>query len=369
MIDKTRESPWKRGVVAIVSLWLLQLLGCAGMFTTKHYPQYQWEADPWIVKEEQTGRKRFQVESFTLKPTGARTALVSGRVIEYAFEVITVETRKVYPYGRSHPRIEYEKGRVLKTEWVRRIPSQLVITNPYGPNTAASVLESGIFEAVVTCDEPYFFQRPPRPDNPYRAVFQYANRSKFELIPELAPVDRPDKYTGYTYDKKPGHDYTGHLLGPLSVWGYDVDWDRVREFVSDYFPRMDFEVKDKITRLPVSPTVRVTGVSVPSREALKQRFSHEFKEDSIVGKALSYVPQYLQKGETMEVNAQAFSFQAIAGVSYKVETIHGNYYYFTANISAAAGKNYSKVILLVEKGSKIRVEGVKEGEGGEIVDK
>ena len=61
-------------------------------------------------------------------------------------------------------------------------------------------------------------------------------------------------------------------------------------------------------------------------------------------------------------------FRAPLNSDYRVQSYHGEYFYFSGMVSADEWPRTSKTVLLVEKGAKIRVEDVKEGEGGEIVD-
>ena len=72
-------------------------------------------------------------------------------------------------------------------------------------------------------------------------------------------------------------------------------------------------------------------------------------------------------GKTKTDNAQSISFNGLLNHQYKIETVHGEYYYFRGFIKTSSNQPMNKSVLLIEKGSKVRVQNIKEGEGGILV--
>ena len=66
--------------------------------------------------------------------------------------------------------------------------------------------------------------------------------------------------------------------------------------------------------------------------------------------------------------SQSIHFMAWVGAKYRIEAVHGEYNYFRDFVSPSSSEPLNKTVLLVEKGEKIRMQGVREGEGGSMVD-
>jgi hypothetical protein len=60
---------------------------------------------------------------------------------------------------------------------------------------------------------------------------------------------------------------------------------------------------------------------------------------------------------------------AVVGTKYHVETVIGTHYYYSEFFTPGNCDAISKTLLLVDTGSKVRVEEAKDGEGGAMVDK
>ena len=72
-------------------------------------------------------------------------------------------------------------------------------------------------------------------------------------------------------------------------------------------------------------------------------------------------------GKTKTDNSQSISFNGLLNHQYKIETVHGEYYYFKGFIKPSSKQPMNKSVLVIEKGSKVRVQNIKEGEGGILV--
>ena len=73
---------------------------------------------------------------------------------------------------------------------------------------------------------------------------------------------------------------------------------------------------------------------------------------------------FLVKGQVKREDAQVISFAARVGGKYRVEMVHGEYLYFTDFIEPKSVAPMSSTILLIEAGEKVRVQKIRESEGG-----
>lgn len=250
-----------------------------------------------------------------------------------------------------------QKKSEISTSPGRVVPSELdiVIQLGSGQVTAKTQPDSatGDFTARLTSDG---FRRPGRLPSSYHLA-KYRTVGMSVGIRSL-PASGGDHGYLPTFRSDP-------MLKEFLV---EPDWDKVKGFVQTRTPTVYLSVQDKVTRLPVSANIRITGSQVATRDDLKRMFSDEFRDDRVVDQAMTWAPSFLEQGEKREENAQSLSFVAASGSTYRLETTHGKYYYFSGFLKAEPAPKIEKLILLIEKGAKLRVENVKEGEGGELVD-
>jgi len=146
-----------------------------------------------------------------------------------------------------------------------------------------------------------------------------------------------------------------------------VDKKSVRDFVDSHINSHIFPItisaRDQVTRMLVSPNIVVECIYSPN---VKDMLREEFTDSETLTYALKCVDRFLQKGQSTKTRGQVISFPAYAGARYRIRSYDPNYHHLQVVITADQ-KNPRKSILLVEKGTKIRVDNTKEGVG-DIID-
>ncbi len=274
----------------------------------------------------------FVVSDLEINRLGPHKIAIFGRVTRCSYMVTQSGTAKTRPW----------------------MPTELRITNPVGDDTTATVSPDGKFSAAIRLDDKYFYGSVPRSEIPSRYFFPYHYRSPKSL--SLRPKNPPKGV------------YFSSVSAPLKVSWVDVDWDKVERYVKGKTTYITLNVKDKVTHLPVSPTITVTGDNVASRVAVQNILASEFCDREVARESMKWLSDYLEQSEAKDRHGKSISFRALVGATYKIETVHGQYYYFRNFLRPTEVPEVNKTILLIEKGSKIRVEDVKEGEGGVLVD-
>ena len=158
-----------------------------------------------------------------------------------------------------------------------------------------------------------------------------------------------------------------------------MDIDKAKSYAQTYAKtklcQISLSFKEQVTRRNVSPQITITPIGIPSYENcvtdLRENLQSEFAGDEDLTKlgmdsAKVIFNAALPKAKT-DIS-QSIHFVAWVGARYEIETVHGEYNYFRDFVSPVSSEPLGKTILLVEKGEKIRVQEVREGEGGTMVD-
>lgn len=294
-------------------------------------------------------RVSFGIDGLEVVPSGAHTAKVSGKVVG-AMRYVSVEQEreKIYTDG---------SGQVRETKFVRRkvsyVPKSVTVKNPFGPSPVLKVGEGGLFEGVLQSNNDVFFVKPD--DKEYRIVKSLSGSSVYVYDSDDKGYVRSDDY-------------------PLpDVFVVQLDYDAAHRYANGLVCDVTLDMKDKVTRRDVTPDVTITAVVAPTAKEIDNKFLKEFGQDDL-GSELSketlvYLVKrgFLLKGQRMREDAQSIGFTAYVGGEYRVETIHGEYYYFKGYIKPKSTAPISNTVLLVETGKKVRNQEVKESEGGSMV--
>lgn len=250
--------------------------------------------------------------------------------------------------------------RIVERTWT---PRTLQVQNPFGSDTTIAVQADGSFSAKVQLSDRYYTAPVPasRLPSKYFGSFKYGEDKRLGI----AAVNPPDNLN-------------------LRAWGlpYTVRFVKPREeMVNGYVERMlttvHLAVKDKVSHLPVSPEITVTCSQGASREDVIGRLSREFGDDDLAKSVAERIddkyffgkPGSKEEGPRQaSTSGQSMSFCGIVGADYVIETVHGDYYYFRGVLEPDRAPVVRKNVLLIEKGAKVRLEEVKEGQGGVLTD-
>jgi len=310
----------------------------------------------------------FTVTDLVIVPLGAHKARVSGKISSCGYDLISGErhlklifrkTRRGMPLN---PNAYYYERKIttrnVSTQYRSWMPKIVAIENPLGSEVVANVNADGSFSASLSLsDEKYFLTHSSAVNSvsgnrsKYLNVFHYNTPKQILISPKSPP-------SGVSFKS---------CSSNLPVYWLDVKWNAVEGYVRMQTTSMTLEVCDKITHLPISPVITVTGLRVPSMQEVKSIFVSEFGDRNVADKAMKWL-SYLEQGAKKKKTAQSIDFNALVGATYKIETMHGEYYYFRGFVDPIKTPRERKSILLIEKGGKVRNEDVKEGEGGLIVD-
>ena len=362
------------------------LSGCAGgpgVLNTEGYaPRYEKRNfGEWEPFDTRKTSPRINLKRVRIVPSGQHTARISG-VAVCSYNEVELQRQpyedviyRDYWNGRKTSRTIITRTELLRVrtkynyrdgESRRRqeIPSVVSISNPYGPNLDLNVASDGSFSGKLNILYKYFFKE-------LRTAKWYT-----------AYVRADRKMLKISAATKTGESSTWQNLPKITF--SDLDDEAIKEFVSDYVNSLHssvtLEFKEQITRRDVSPKVTITPIGVPSlekiREAARAHTLRELGEDKDVvalgmkrfnSMVRSYDFRTIQTSQK-KYNAQSVNYSAYVGGKYMIETVHGEYHYFKGFLSPKSSSSINKTVLMVEKGEKIRVQSVKEGEGGSMID-
>jgi len=250
--------------------------------------------------------------------------------------------------------------------------------------------DTGVFNGIVTVHPPRKLDHPALklPDDtkyvkwkkfqPEKTYIQVSpNVREYPALKIYIP-NRPDKYGLFGGDKSYWVSNMCKYLQEFNpyYWMPVKEIDKAKSFavkwVEDRICVVEITTKEQITRRIVSPEITVTPINTKKQlhGAVARALNAEFEGDKeLLNAGMDAIKDRLQRPlvKRRKEVAQSLSFCAWAGHKYKIETVHGEYYYFNGFITPNAN-SIKKTILLVEKGDKIRIQGVREGEGGVIVD-
>jgi hypothetical protein len=293
------------------------------------------------------------------RPTGRgrlEFADTSTRVIDR--QHLRVSSRILCSYEVAHTRRRAGTAYVEQTglSWEPWIPTNICLRTVYGQQSC-TVNNIGQFAfTVVAPDDAYeYFQAPPPKQN---QIIRKALRSI-----EVRVLDPPALSLA-----------SPQALLNVSVWLYEpvvptpLDLpSAVDEFRAERVSTIILAFKDFRTRVPITPTVDITPVSVPSLQALidhtRQRGYGRSESNEIVQSALSDV---LVDGRHAEVS-QTIVFKALRGGVYRIRASHGNSYAFSGVLQVGLDPQIAKTVLMVPTGQKLETD-TGAAEGGVIVD-
>lgn len=355
-------------IVIILILGTFVLNGCGINPTGKPRPPIQTR----VVNQEIFSGVSFDCQDFFFKIINSKKVEVKG-IIANSF--MTFEKRSYvqgynsYSGGKPYWRvIQGSDSRPIKKFQRPWRPSKIQLQFD-GKVFDASVSTDGSFKAVVSTDKGAYFTKPKL--KKYRYL-------KEETIP--IKVTANGTYEGRKRKR---------LIDAANIKIYTVYYDieRAKEFAKAMVNNKDqkvpitLQIKDQVTRRNISPEITITPINVPTRrefiDSFKPKLQKEFEHNSkLTNSGMKVIESYIKSHywniawgrKTITDSAQSISFNGLLNHQYRVETIHGEYYYFKNIITAKFQRPMNKTILLIEKGSKVRLQNIKEGEGGTLID-
>ncbi len=324
----------------------------------------------WQVERIEKKLENIQFNNITTGVVDAHSFKISGniscRYIETSFETRTSNYRSIYDDGTYRdwkPTIESRE----ETKKKKYIPDKLDISNPYGSDIELPVDPEGNFVGTIGTDPKYYFLNAPS-TKPYYSLYNYTSPSNL-----VVRMSIPDDYI------KPDKFVNSHSLEYPQIFFMQINVDEVKNYAQNYvknkLSQISLSFKEQITRRNVSPQITITPIDIPSYEncitELRGRFGNEFAgDDDVIKIAMDSAKDYLNYGlsKVRTDISQSIHFMAWVGGTYRIETVHGEYNYFSGLITPSSSGPLSKTVLLVEKGEKIRTQEVREGEGGSMVD-
>lgn len=279
------------------------------------------------------------------------------------FEGRVCVTREIRSWTEITDHYEGSRGYFRKTkeqggnsEVQRFVPGSVALAVNKGEAVSVTVDPSGTFRTQG------FWKGPARPgDSRYhfveeeRGVFiELHAAAVVQIDGEPKLVEGRERYTVRGWRLRPNYEAVDGFLSGLS---------------KDVFT-VTVSFKDSNTRIAVSPRATVTAIDVPDvRMKAMARIGREFNgqplRDELVKYAAERLPAYMQKGEHADAEGQTMSFSAVQNGRYRLQTVEPRYYHQDVTIVADA-RRARKTVLLIETGTKLRVEQSKEGEGSVI---
>lgn len=311
-----------------------------------------WEIDDSDL--DNNARSFFTVS--TNKTTrGAHELVLKGAVSACYYSYTSTQTRKVptQHFDRSSNmwkqswKVESQTLSRKKKHWR---PRQLRISNPFGGTVNTAVSESGAFETRLQVPANYYLQLP-KPEN------------------YLAPARSTKQFTiGISADGQPhGGNFKTSAIMP-ALWQYALNTDKARQYVKDNICTVDLRFKDSTSRKSIMPKVVVTGVE-PNKKDIEKLLSVEFGgHQELIEIATEEIYRVLFEAEKKTSITSNIRLKLWKSGQCKIEATHGRYHYFSTPLELGTTSKVRKDILLVEKGEKIRVENLNEGETGSMVD-
>jgi len=282
---------------------------------------------------------------------------VVGEVISCSYMLNTREERQIptQRYNRSLNQWEQRWEREVRDKLPKRenwLPQQLEVANSYGSNGVVRVNANGHFSGTITFD---------------RISYSSAdrNRNKYKTFRTVQPRE---PLVFRALDPPVSLVFDGRATLP-SCWEAVPNYDAAREYVESRLANVHIDFRDQGTRLRLMPKVVLTTIS-PSKEEIMRELSTEFYGDAdLLRSAEIQLEDMILGGQTYTSISDQIEFAAWDRGRYQIETTLGGYHYFKTIIECNRPGQISKEILLVDRGSKIRIENVEEGSVGSITDK
>lgn len=307
----------------------------------------------WQTEGRDYSRPQFSISS-TFVPNGTKLE-IRGRVQQSDCLVAVRETRDVpeQRYSATHGAWLQEwrsEQRTLQPQRQQWTATSVRITNPYGNDSTARVAEDGSFVATLDSGGSVFFTRP----QPTKYMQATPTRGRAASV---VPNGLPSSLSA-----------SAELALP-DVYQITADRKKAEEFVRGHIADFVIVCYDQNSRTPIMPRVQVTSTDGITEDGLRDLLVKEFGgNEELVRTGVDVARGLLFKGEKKTSITQDMNFRVWAGSSLKVSATHPEYYFFEANVGADKPGKIRKNILLIEKGKKVRVDNVNEGQGGTIVD-
>jgi|GEM_PF-3516859 len=277
---------------------------------------------------------------------------IKGTVDSCYYEYIPIRNRKV-------PRQYFSAGRWVQ-DWKEEsetlperqkdwIPDVVQIATALSGTKRVEVVD-GRFELSLDVPKNYFVQ-PPIPQK------------------YLAPIKLDRRYDIAVTAVNPPHggSFTTSAAMP-ALWRYALDKAKARRYVNSRTCDVVLRFRDSTSRKSIMPKVAITALR-PNKDEIMALLSKEFggnKEllESVSGDLYEILFEDSKK-TSITGNMRLRTWE---GGLIKIEATHGKYYHFSTELETDSAREFKKDILLVEKGSKIRMEQTNEGEVGSMVD-
>lgn len=340
-------------MMMVVVMGMIVVIGCTTppvrqvSYTPVKVPVKKKGAANW-KKYTRASDESFKMNHFLIKPVDLHAFDVSGIITDCSY------TERV---GECTTHRSYVTRNTVVTR-KNCMPSSVLIRNSFGDDVTAIVKTDGSFSARVILEDKYYSHIPSSIEcklkNKYFWYLHYKTPKKISIRLEGTP----------------GHTTFKPFTSDIVVYWVSANMEIVKRYIDNLRSTVNLEIMDRISRVPVAPDVVITGTGSFSGVGVEKLLVEEFEDEKIVRDAMAYLSRgfrYVKKGKKKRSHSQTVSFGALKGFSYKIETTHGKYYYFSKVLNVKKAVE-NKNILLVDGGSKIRQEDVKEGEGGSMVD-
>jgi hypothetical protein len=325
------------------------------------------------------GNSKLVIEDLRLTPIDDHHARISGKIKHCSFDVRKEFWRRepIYTDGTRSVVARYRDDKVEFNGRHEYVPERVTVSIPFGPDIQCNVLQSGEFSGTIVSEEEggpakgpkYSFVQPKSAPKNYSVW-------NLKWFPTVKAV-LPEKVEFYTMMRGP-EGPTFKPSDPCTVW-YCYVANKVLEEMS--VRKVTLTTYEKNSRLPVEAEITVSGVDVPTREQLRKAWTAKF-DAFVANEGISRLPQDLlgvarqamRDGREITVpgsdaplttRASTISFNGAPGATYKIETRHPRYYYFSDVLALNQPGDVKRAILLIEIGKKQR--GDDEGHGGEMV--
>lgn len=343
----------------VLPVLMIILSGCATKQVVIAPPEKPYDSrrpTEWqtLYPEPADASLRISVE-FQVK--GGNSLRMNGEIISCSYTLNSREERQIPTQRFKHSLNHWEQRweREVRDKIPQReswLPQHLEITNPYGSDAVVRVNSTGQFSGTLAFDRISYAS----PD---------VNRQKYKTFREVQPNQQ---VVFNAIDPPVSLSFAGRASLP-PCWEAVPNYDVAKEFFRSKLAEVHIDVRDQGTRQRLMPKVIVTAIS-PTREEVMRELQVEFSGDNDLLQAVKHnLDDLVLGGQTHTSITDQIEFIAWDGGRYQIETILGGYHYFKTIISCDSPGPRTKEILLVDRGSKIRIENVEEGSVGSITDK
>lgn len=324
----------------------------------------------------------FHIENITTNIIDSQTLSVRGQIVR---PFVTITCQKIHEQLIQYGEPGSTNWQAIKEDFPT---SEVKPWNLSEINATGQWLSSepdcklnpdGAFTILIKAQADYYFLKPES-----KAGFKsIEHNGMLSLTATHLEEKCTTSYDNYFTDSK---SFTIHKAIPYTLYSTTYDADKTRQISRELLEslirpcRISLEFKEQLTRREVSPDIKITPTSAKTRQdyadLLRTKLVQKFDNNStLVSIGIEVFDSYFNtnKGKIIWTDiitdrAQIISFIGLVGCQYKIEATHGEYIYFRGFITPSSTEPVNKTVLLVEKGEKVRVQEVKDGEGGAMVD-